>query len=158
MKVSRNRWAWNNGCVSGRGWLPRENPDKNKIDDFRRHASASGCTNAAETDRCASRFTVWSVEQDKRILLGVGPALGPTQAPIQWVSRTLCPGGWGRLRGMKLTNFDVLLTVHLSIFILVINQLDVQNLFYNKFISCLCMFRAPCTHRQEVKIVLYSLW
>jgi len=40
-------------------------------------------------------------------------------------------------------NFDVLLTVHLSIFILVINQLDAQNiLFYNKFISCLYMFRA----------------
>ena len=30
-------------------------------------------------------------------------------------------------------------------------------LFYNKFISCLYMFRAPCAHRQEVKIV-YSLW
>jgi len=29
---------------------------------------------------------------------------------------------------------------------------------YNKFISCLYMFRAPCAHRQEVKIVLYSLW
>ena len=28
--------------------------------------------------------------------------------------------------------FDVLLTVHLSIFIFVINQLDVQNSFYNK--------------------------
>ena len=55
-------------------------------------------------------------------------------------------------------NFDVLLTVHLSIFILVINQLDAQNLFYNKFISCLYMFQAPCAHRQEVKIVLYSLW
>jgi len=40
--------------------------------------------------------------------------------------------------------FDVLLTVHLSIFILVINQLDAQNLFYNKYISCLYMFRAPC--------------
>jgi len=39
-------------------------------------------------------------------------------------------------------NFDVLLTVHLSIFILVINQLDAQNLFYNKFISFLYMFRA----------------
>jgi len=32
--------------------------------------------------------------------------------------------------------------VHLSIFILVINQLDAQALFYNKFISCLYMFRA----------------
>ena len=31
-------------------------------------------------------------------------------------------------------------------------------LFYNKFISCLYMFQAPCAHRQEVKIVLYSLW
>ena len=28
---------------------------------------------------------------------------------------------------------DILLTVHLSIFILVFNQLDAQNLFYNKF-------------------------
>ena len=44
------------------------------------------------------------------------------------------------------------------VFILVINQLDAQNLFYIKFISCLYMFRAPCAHRQEVKIVLYSLW
>ena len=43
-------------------------------------------------------------------------------------------------------------------FILVINQLDAQNLFYSKFISCLYMFRATCAHRQEVKIVLYSLW
>ena len=50
--------------------------------------------------------------------------------------------------------FDVLLTVHFSIFILIINQIDAQNLFYNKFISCLYMFRAPCAHRQEVKIVL----
>jgi len=55
-------------------------------------------------------------------------------------------------------NFDVLLTVHLSIFILVINQLDAQNLFCNKFISCLYMFRAPCAQRQEVKIALYNLW
>ena len=52
----------------------------------------------------------------------------------------------------------VLLTVHLSIFISVINQLDEQIFFYNKFILCLYMFRAPCAHRQEVTIVLYSLW
>ena len=44
------------------------------------------------------------------------------------------------------------------LFILVINQLDAQNLFYNEFITCLYMFRAPCAYRQEVKIVLYSLW
>ena len=36
--------------------------------------------------------------------------------------------------------FDVLLTVQLSKFILVINELDAQNLFYNKFTSCLYMF------------------
>jgi len=33
--------------------------------------------------------------------------------------------------------FYVLLAVHLSILILVINQLDAKNLFYNNFISCL---------------------
>ena len=54
--------------------------------------------------------------------------------------------------------FNVLLTVHLIIFILAINQLDAQNLFYNKFIICLYMFRAPCAHHQAVKIVLYSIW
>ena len=43
-------------------------------------------------------------------------------------------------------------------FILVINQLDAQNLFYNNFISRLYMFRAPCARRHEVKIVLYSIW
>jgi hypothetical protein len=45
-----------------------------------------------------------------------------------------------------------------KVFILVINQLDAQNLFYNKFISCLYMFRTPCAHRQEIKIVFYSHW
>ena len=45
------------------------------------------------------------------------------------------------------------------IYFSVINQLDAQKVFFhNKFISSLCMFRAPCAHRQEVKIVLYSLW
>ena len=34
-------------------------------------------------------------------------------------------------------------SVRQKMFILVINQLDAQNLFYNKFISCLYMFRAP---------------
>jgi len=39
--------------------------------------------------------------------------------------------------------FDVLLTVHLSIFISVINQLDAQNLCFTiSFISCLYLFRA----------------
>jgi len=30
--------------------------------------------------------------------------------------------------------------------------------FYNKFIIRRYMFRAPCAHHQEVKIVLYSIW
>ena len=34
---------------------------------------------------------------------------------------------------------DVLLTVHLSVIILVINQLEAQNLFYSMFISCLIL-------------------
>ena len=46
----------------------------------------------------------------------------------------------------------------IRILILVNNQLDAQNLLYNKFISSLYMSRAPCAHRQGVKIVLYSLW
>jgi len=37
--------------------------------------------------------------------------------------------------------FDVLLTVHLSIYTSIINQLDAKSLFYNKFISCFYMFR-----------------
>ena len=42
-------------------------------------------------------------------------------------------------------SFDVLLTVHLSIFILVIIQLDAQNLFNNKFISCLYVSSTTCS-------------
>ena len=42
---------------------------------------------------------------------------------------------------------------------LVINQLDAQNFCFTiSFISGLHMFRAPCAHRHEVKIVLYSIW
>jgi len=43
-------------------------------------------------------------------------------------------------------------------FISLLNQLDAQSFFYGKFISCLYMFRAPCSHNQEVKIVLYIIW
>ena len=49
------------------------------------------------------------------------------------------------------------LYIYIYIYVLVINQLDAQNLFYNKFISFLYVVRAPCAHRQEVKIVLYSI-
>ena len=50
------------------------------------------------------------------------------------------------------------LLINVIIFILIINQIDAQSLFYIKFISCRYMFRAPCAHRQEVKILLHSLW
>jgi len=49
---------------------------------------------------------------------------------------------------VQLFFFYVLLTVRPSVFILAINQLDAQNLFYSKFISCLYMFRTPCAYRQ----------
>ena len=65
---------------------------------------------------------------------------------------------WNRFTYLLHFFFYVLLTVHLSIFISVINQLDALNFFYNKFIIRLYMFRAPCAYRQEVKIVSYSLW
>jgi len=54
--------------------------------------------------------------------------------------------------------FDVSLTVHLSIFISVFNQLDAQNLFHNKFYFMHLHVSSTCAHHQEVKIVLYSLW
>jgi len=54
--------------------------------------------------------------------------------------------------------FDVLLTVHLSIFISVFNQLDAQNLFHNKFYFMPLHVSSTCAHHQEVKIALHSLW
>jgi len=48
--------------------------------------------------------------------------------------------------------FDILLTVHLSIFISVINQLAAQNLFHNKFYFMPLHVSSTCAHRQEVKL------
>jgi len=55
-------------------------------------------------------------------------------------------------------HFDVLLTVHLSIFISVINQLVAQ-----KFCFTISLFHAlhvssTCAHHHKVKIALHSLW
>ena len=59
-----------------------------------------------------------------------------------WSHHTYRVWWYQRLYNIQLLlDFDVLLTVHLSIFILVINQLDALNLFYSKFISSLYMFR-----------------
>ena len=75
---------------------------------------------------------------------------------VQGLRQLLCLSHFKLKTG--LSNFSCFVFNSITIFILVINQLDAQNLFYNKFISCLYMFRAPCAHRQEVKIVLYSPW
>jgi len=54
--------------------------------------------------------------------------------------------------------FDVLLTVYLSIFISVFNQLDAQNLFHIKFYFMPLHVSSTYAHHQEVKIALHSLW
>ena len=54
--------------------------------------------------------------------------------------------------------FDVLLPVHLSIFVSVFNQLDAQNLFYNKFYFVPLHVSSTCARQQEVKIALQGLW
>ena len=56
------------------------------------------------------------------------------------------------------TNFDVLLTLHLSIFISVFNQLDTQNLFHNKFYFMPLHVSSTRAQHQEVKIALHFLW
>ena len=58
-----------------------------------------------------------------------------------------------KLRNL-LRDFDVLLTVHLSIFISVINQHDAQNVCFTIPLHV----SSTCAHHQEVKIALHSLW
>jgi len=53
---------------------------------------------------------------------------------------------------------DVLLTVHVSIFISVFNQLDAQNLFRNKYYFMHLHDSSACAYHQEVKIALHTLW
>jgi len=57
-------------------------------------------------------------------------------------------------------SFDVLLTVHLSIFLFisVFSQLDAQNLFHNKFYFMPLHVSSIRAYYQEVKIALHSLW
>jgi len=44
------------------------------------------------------------------------------------------------------------------IFISVINQLDAQNLFHNKFYFMPLHVSSTCAHHQDVKIALHNLW
>jgi len=53
-------------------------------------------------------------------------------------------------------DFDVLLAVHLSVFISVFNHLDAQNLFHNKFYFMPLHVSSKCAHHQEVQIALHS--
>ena len=78
-----------------------------------------------------------------------------TQKHVPFVTVLCCnvQSLFGRCRNY-FVYINILLTVHLNLFILVINLLDAQNLYYNKFISCLKIFRAPCAHRHEVKIYI----
>jgi len=55
------------------------------------------------------------------------------------------------VRKTTLSNFDVLLTVHLSIFFSAFNQLDAQNLFHNKF-----LFHASTCFEHHVLIIRRS--
>ena len=50
------------------------------------------------------------------------------------------------------------LDVHFKNFISVFNQLHAQNLFYNKFYFMPLHVSSTCSHHQEVKISLHSLW
>ena len=54
--------------------------------------------------------------------------------------------------------FDVLLTVHLSIFISGIKQIYPQNLFHNKFYFMPVHVSSICANHEEFKIALHSLW
>jgi len=58
----------------------------------------------------------------------------------------------------SLRYFDVLLTVHLSTFISVFNQLDAQNFLHNKFYFMPLHVSSTCAHHQEVETALHSLW
>jgi len=56
--------------------------------------------------------------------------------------------------------FDVLRTVHLSIFILVINQLDAHNLFYSKFYFMPLYVSSTCArniYRHEIKLIVKQI-
>jgi len=58
---------------------------------------------------------------------------------------------WAQSKTEINTNFDVLLTVHLSIFISVFNQLDAQNLFHNKFYFMTLHVSSACAHHHVMQ-------
>jgi hypothetical protein len=55
-------------------------------------------------------------------------------------------------------SFDDLLTVHLSIIISVINHVDAHSFVLQYVYFIPLHVSSTCTHHQEIKIELYSLW
>jgi len=83
-------------------------------------------------------------------------SLGPS---IHWVPEPYSPGVRRPEREVNHILRPMLgLTLIRSIFISVFNQLDAQNLFYNKFNFMSLHVSSTCAHHQEVKIALHSLW
>ena len=54
--------------------------------------------------------------------------------------------------------FDALLTVNLSIFISVINQLDAQTFCFTISLFLFFHVSSTCAHHREVNSALHSLW
>jgi len=66
--------------------------------------------------------------------------------------------GWSKYKISIKYDFEIFLTEHLSIFISAFNELDGQNLFYNKFYFTPLHVSSACAYHQEVKTALNSLW
>ena len=99
-------------------------------------------------------------KKNESLRVGRGPCLFTDLVSTPDTLRLLQTILWTRTNktGTLSSNFDVLLTVHLNIFISVFNELDAQNLFHNKFYFMPLHVSSTCAHHQEVKIALHSLW
>ena len=92
------------------------------------------------------------------------PALGPTHPSVQWLPVSFpgakqpeCVSAHLQLAS-RLRMHGAIPPWHAQGEFQQLTNLMHKILFYNKFIKCLYMFRAPCAHHQEVKFVLYSVW
>jgi len=73
----------------------------------------------------------------------------------QWGDVTLT-GRWTTFK--RPCNRRLYSNIVLVFFISVFNQLDAQNMFYNKFYVMPVHVSSTCVHHQEVKIALHSIW
>jgi len=101
-------------------------------------------------------FETWTIMSQKRKLRRGEkchkPALCPHVIP-SCVSRYNLKNNSSYIpeKTKRLFFLDVLLTVHLSIFISVFNQFDAQNLFHSKFYFMPLHVSSTCAHHQEDK-------